>query len=383
MEKKKIIRISNIPQTMNLFCKGLFKELSANYEVVAVSSPEPALKEIEEREGIRTIAVPIERRMAPLKDIVTLYRLIKVFRKERPNLVHSVGLKAALLGMCAAYLTKVEFRVHTFTGLAFPTATGAKRALLKWIDKMICSFATHLLPEGRGVERDLLQAKITKKPLKVLGNGNIRGIDLEYYKISQEVEREAAAIKDSENFTFLFVGRIVAAKGINELVEAFVRLNSELPATRLILVGGYDDGIDPISAESRKIIKTHNKIVEAGVKEDVRPWYVAADCFILPSYREGFPNVVIEAGAMGLPSIVTDINGANEIIIEGENGIIIPPQNAEALYSAMKEIVTNEATRQKMAGAARSLIASRYEQSYVYGCLKEFYASLLNPQSPK
>ena len=375
--KKKIIRISNIPVSLNVFCKDLLKDLSKDYEMVALSSPGKDLDEIAEREGVKTIAVPIERRMAPLKDIVTLFRLIRVFRKEKPDMLHSIGHKAAILGQFAAKLTGVKYRVHNFTGLAFPTAHGFARYVLKKVDKFICWCSTDILPEGKGVFNDLKNNKITKKPLRILGNGNIRGIDLSQYDRTEEVMSRAGEIRKGDAFTFVFVGRVVADKGINELIEAFCRLNAEYPATRLLLVGDRDNGINPIKAETSEKIASSEAIVEAGLQKDVRPWYAAADCFVLPSYREGFPNSVIEAGAMGLPSVVTDINGANEIIIAEKNGLIVPSRDAEALYSAMKRMIEDKNLYDRAKGCARELIASRYDRKYVWACLKEFYAEKL------
>ena len=375
--KKKIIRISNSPVSLNVFCKDLLKDLSKDYEMVALSSPGKDLDEIAEREGVRTIAVPIERRMAPLKDIVTLFRLIKVLRKEKPDMLHSIGHKAAILGQFAARLTGVKHRVHNFTGLAFPTAHGFARYVLKKVDKFICWCSTDILPEGKGVLNDLKNNKITKKPLRILGNGNIRGIDLSLYDRTEEVMSRAGKIRKGDAFTFVFVGRVVADKGINELVEAFCRLNAEFPATRLLLVGDRDNGINPIKAETSEKIASSRAIVEAGLQKDVRPWYAAADCFVLPSYREGFPNSVIEAGAMGLPSVVTDINGANEIIIAEQNGLIVPSMDARALYSAMKRMMEDKELYDRARGCARELIASRYDRKYVWACLKDFYKEKL------
>ena len=376
-KKKKIVRISNIPTSLNIFCKDLFRELSSDYEMVALSSPGKDLDEIAEREGIKTIAVPIERRMAPFKDMVTLFRLIKVFRRERPDMVHSIGHKAAILGQFAARLTGVPFRVHNFTGLAFPTAKGFGRWVLKKVDKFICWNSTDILPEGKGVMNDLQQNKITKKPLRILGNGNIRGIDLEHYARTPEVLAQAGTIRQDNYFTFVFIGRIVADKGINELVDAFCLLNKENPSTRLILVGDRDNGINPVSELTSQRIRNCENILEAGLQKDVRPWYAASDCFVLPSYREGFPNSVIEAGAMGLPSIVTDINGANEIIIADKNGLIVPSKSADALFSAMKRMIEDVSFRESAASCARELIVSRYDRHYVWKCLKDFYREKL------
>ena len=224
---------------------------------------------------------------------------------------------------------------------------------------------------------DLKNNKITRKPLRILGNGNIRGIDLSVYDRTPEVEAEAEKLRDGKTFTFVFVGRVVTDKGINELVDAFCRLNEEYPQTRLLLVGDRDNGINPITAKTSEKIESSKNIIEAGLQKDVRPWYAAADCFVLPSYREGFPNSVIEAGAMGLPSIVTDINGANEIIIAEKNGIIVPSKSAEALFSAMKRMMEDSSFRESAASCARELIASRYDRRYVWKCLKDFYREKL------
>ena len=167
-------------------------------------------------------------------------------------------------------------------------------------------------------------------------------------------------------------------KGINELVAAFRRLNKELPATRLILVGPQEKELDPLSPGILAEIVGNPAIEAVGSQADVRPWLAASDAFVFPSYREGFPNVVIEAGAMGLPSIVTDINGSREIVVEGRNGIVVPPRDTGALRTAMEDFLENPGRRKDMAAAARGLVASRYEQSFVRNCLKEFYKEIIN-----
>lgn len=374
----KLVRTSTVPGSLETFCKGLLQELQEEeYEVVAVSAPGDALSEIREREGVRTVEVPMERRISPLKDLRSLWRMIRVFRKEKPDMVHSITPKAGLLSMIAAKICGIPVRVHTFTGLVFPTATGLKQKVLILTDRLTCACASHIIPEGEGVKKDLVDYKITKKPLKVLGYGNIRGIDLEYYKPDiSEVRQEASKISKPDVFTFIFIGRLVRDKGINELVKAFVRLNRENPKTRLILVGSEEQNIDPLDTMTIDAIKENDSIEAVGRQSDVRPWLAASDALVFPSYREGFPNVVIEAGAMGLPSIVTDINGSREIIIGGKNGIIIPSKDEDALYNAMKRFVDNPEDVANLAKEARPLIASRFEQGFVRQCLKDYYKEI-------
>lgn len=373
---RKIIRAVTAAQSVGFFV-GLIPELKEmGYEVVSVSSDGPDLQEVRDAGG-RAIAVEMQRRISPIKDIKSLWNLIKVFRKEKPVMVHSMTPKAGLLCMLAGWFTRVPVRVHTFTGLVFPTSTGVKRRILMATDWLTCACATHVIPEGEGVKNDLLNHKITKKDIKVLGYGNVKGIDLEYFNPDiPEVVEKAGQIRKEGVFTFIFVGRLVGDKGINELIQAFDRLNSEFPNTRLLLVGRKEQDLDPLKPETLKRIDENSNIEAVGSQTDVRPWLVASDAFVFPSYREGFPNVVIEAGAMGLASIVTDINGSREIIIDGKNGIVISPQNAEALYKAMKSMMDNE-IRSRLSMDAKFLIHSRYEQSYVRDCLKKYYREIL------
>ena len=375
-KKKKIIRATTVPTSLETFCKDMLRELNQRYEIVAVSSPLPELEVVATREGVRTIAVKMERRISLKRDIVSLWQMYKVMRRERPWMVHSMTPKAGLMCMVAAWLARVPRRVHTFTGLVWPTATGLNRMILKTTDRILCACAPHIIPEGNGVKNDLINGKITRKPMKVLANGNVRGIELDHYRRTAEVEEEAAKIRKEGVLTFVFIGRLVRDKGIHELVEAFVRLNKENPHTRLVLVGRTEAELGPLNEETQHIIDTHDAIEAVGSQKDVRLWLAASDVLAFPSYREGFPNVVIEAGAMGLPSIVTNINGCNEIIIPGENGVIIPPRDADALYEAMKEMSENDEKRVYLTKNARESVASRFDCQIVRRALYDFYASL-------
>lgn len=376
---KKILRACTVPQSIG-FVVGMIPDLTKEYEVGVLSSPGVEWAMLDKYgDAVKRLEVPMERHISPLRDLRSLCRLVRVFRRERPDMVHSMTPKAGLLCMLAAWITRVPVRVHMFTGLVFPTATGLKRRILMATDRLTCACATHVLPEGEGVKRDLLDNGITRKPIKVLGYGNCRGIDLDRFDPTlSEVQAEAAKLRKPEVFTFIAIGRLVGDKGINELVAAFSRLNRELPATRLILVGPQEKELDPLSPATLSEIESNPAIEAVGNQADVRPWLIAADCHVLASYREGFPNVVIEAGAMGLPQIVTDINGANEIIINGRNGVIVPPKNADAIHASMSRMATDPAFRSVLAANARSLIASRYEQTYVRRCLYDFYHEILN-----
>ena len=391
MSKIKLIRTSTVPTSMMSFMEGFFEVLMRKYELLLVSSPEKELDELHNRYGVRTIGVAMQRRMAPIQDLISLLNLIKVFHKEKPYMVHSMTPKAGLLCMLAAWITRVPRRVHTFTGLVWPTATGLSRKILMATDWLTCDCDTHIIPEGKGVMNDL-QQHITHKPMRVLGYGNVKGVDMNYWQKENASSSKLKEIKADDVFTFIFVGRIVRDKGINELIAAFNRL-SKLHKVRLLLVGKFEDTLDPVSNSTKKIIEVNSSIEYLGPQygTNLLACYAASDCFVFPSYREGFPNTVLEAGAMELPSIVTDINGSREIIVcrnqENafpikvmklcDNGIIIPPRNEELLFKAMEEVFKNDDLRSAMATQAREMVASRFEQSFVQKCLFEFYEEII------
>lgn len=374
--KTKIIRVSTVPMSLNLLLRGQLKMLAGHYDVLAVSSPGDDLQLVANREGVRVQAVPMQRHIAPFKDLVSLIRLIKLFRKERPWMVHSLTPKAGLLSMMAARICGVPVRVHLFTGLVFPYTKGLKRWILMATDRLTCACATVVNAEGEGVKRDLEKAHITSKPVVIIGNGNINGIDLDYYRRSEVVMALSRKHVRAGRFTFCFVGRVVGDKGINELARAFQRLLKTHPTVRLLIVGSFEDELDPLRPETKEYLSNSPDVDFMGWQDDIRPFLAASDVFVFPSYREGFPNVLLQAGALELPAIATDINGSNEIIIQGENGVIIPPKDEERLYQAMKGFVDDPETTRQMAGKARQLIASRFEQRQLWRQILSFYSSL-------
>lgn len=375
------MRVATVPLSLALFCKGQLEAISENYEVVAVSSPGDELLKLSEREKIRAVGVPMSREVTPWKDLVAICRLVRVFRKEKPDMVHSMTPKAGLLSMIAARICNVPVRLHTFTGLLFPTANGVKKKIFAACDKIICRCATHIVAEGKGVRNDLMAASITAKKIEILGNGNVRGIDLDYYKRTPDVTDRAAEIRqklrcDDNTFVFIFVGRLVKDKGIDNLVKAFLELSKENKNVRLLLVGEFEDKDKP-DQSTVHLIENSPLIFKTGWQEDVRPFYAAADLLVLPSRREGFPNVVIEAGAMELCSIVTDINGSNEIIIEAINGMMVPRDDYQALRSLMKRLCRDKVLVRDMASKARRSVADRYDHNFVSSKLKDYYEEIL------
>ena len=376
MKNKKIIRAVTVSKSVVFFVPIVRDLQNFGFEIVAISSPGIELYKLNEL-GVKPIAVTMKRRVSPFMDLKSLWRLVMVFRKERPYMVHSMTPKAGLLCMFAAWLVRVPRRVHTFTGLVWPTSKGLTRRILMLTDWLTCACATHIIPEGQGVMDDL--RKVTYKPMRVLGYGNVRGVDMQKFSRRDEVMILAKQLLKKNTFTFLFVGRLVKDKGINELVSVFETLYKHYQHVRLVLVGEKEDNLDPLYPETDNTIGNNLAIEAVGAKygDELLAYYAASDCFVFPSYREGFPNVVLEAGAMGLPSIVTDINGSREIIEHGRNGWIIPPKDETALYEAMENVLLDYKHTRYVAGNARQMIANRYEKSFVQQCLYDFYDEIM------
>ncbi len=378
---KVLIRTATVSMSLDILLKGQLAFLKNYYEVVAVSGKDSHLDRVARREGVRTISVSFQRQISPIKDFISLLKLYKVLKKEKPLIVHSITPKAGLLTMIAGYFADVPIRIHTFTGLVFPYKKGFLHFLLLFLDKVLCRFATHIIPEGEGVKKDLLEFNVTKKPLQVIANGNVNGIDLEYFNSDAVTERECLNLKaqlkiTNSDFVFIFVGRLVADKGINELVAAFNILSKENANYKLLLVGPFEEDLDPLHQDTLDLIKSNKSIIFLGFQKDIRPYLSISNVFVFPSYREGFPNVILQAGAMNLPCIVTDICGSNEIIIPNENGIIIPVKNEIAIFEAMQLISSDKELFLKLKLKSRDYIVSSFQQEVVWKALYEEYKRL-------
>ncbi|WP_373056156.1 glycosyltransferase family 4 protein [Zunongwangia sp. H14] len=386
---QKLIRVTTVPLSLNILLKGQLSFLNKYYEVLAISGNGKDLEEVQQREKVPTVAIEMERGISVFKDLKSFWKLYTCFRREKPKIVHSITPKAGLLSMAAAYFARVPIRMHTFTGLVFPSKTGMLQNLLINMDRCLCFFATQIYPEGQGVKRDLIKYKITKKPLKVLANGNVNGIDISHFNPDVFSQEEKEQLRHDfglqpEDFVFVFVGRLVGDKGINEMVAAFKKLDScrgkadsrKGKSLKLLLVGPFEAELDPLMPDTLEEMQSNPNILSVGFQPDVRPYFAISDILVFPSYREGFPNVVLQAGAMGLASIVTNINGSNEIIEEGINGIIIPVQDSEALFEAMKKMILEEEFRNKLSKNSRRIIKDKYENKEIWKALLAEYKQL-------
>ena len=385
---KKLIRITTVPISFKVLLKGQLRFMASNgFDVKGVSSEGEELKEVRENEGIVMEAINMSRKITPFQDLKSLWEMWNFLRKEKPQIVHTHTPKAGIIGMLAARLAGVPHRLHTVAGLPLMEATGIKRKILNFVEKLTYSSATRVYPNSKGLYNFILQNNFTQSnKLKIIANGSSNGINTTFFSPAQVSEIETITLREKLNiqpddFVFVFVGRIVSDKGINELIKAFSQLqtaeNNELTGIKLLLVGGLESDLDPLNPETLAEINQNKDIISAGFQQDVRPFFAISNVLAFPSYREGFPNVVMQAGAMGLPSIVSDINGCNEIIVEGENGLIIPPKNVEKLKEKMLTLARDKNLYIKLKENSRRMIENRYEQFVVWKALLEEYEGLL------
>ncbi|NNF75493.1 MAG: glycosyltransferase family 4 protein [Flavobacteriaceae bacterium] len=355
--------------------------MNQHYEIVGVASTLKELKEVELQEGIRTHGIEMTRTISPVKDIKAVFQLYRFLRKEKPFIVHTHTPKAGIVGMMAAWLAGVKHRYHTVAGMPLLEATGLKRKVLNLVEKLTYKFATKVFPNSNGQRQIIIDEGFAKpEKLKVIGKGSSNGIDVNHFDPTLISEDQTNKLRSDlgiseDELVMVYIGRLVKDKGINELVEAFDKFSKLGMNGKLVLVGKRETELDPLDPATEKIISDNPGIISAGWQDDVRPFLSMADVFVFPTYREGFPNVVLQAGAMGVPAIVTDINGCNEIIKNQLNGIIIPTKDSRAILDAMILLAKDAATRREMQTVARENIVENYQQTYIWSELLKLYKS--------
>lgn len=374
---KKLVRITTVPISLEKLLENQLKFMKDYYEVIAVSSDKDRLTSFGKDQGVRVYDVDLTRKITPFRDIIAVIKLYSFLRKEKPFIVHTHTPKAGIVGMLASYLAKVPNRLHTVAGLPLLETIGVKRKVLNFVERLTYFCATNVYPNSYGLKEIIVSNKFAKEDkLRIIGNGSSNGIDTSYFTPDLFSIKEKEDLREKlgfskKDFVFIFVGRVVGDKGINELVTAFNRLSQEEGDVRLLIVGPYEEELDPLNKQTINSIETNKDIISVGYQKDVRPYFAISDVLTFPSYREGFPNVVMQAGAMGLPSIVTNINGCNEIILNDVNGKIIPTKNTEALFNMMKRMVKEEELYSSLSKNSREIIEKNYER-------KTFLDKLLN-----
>lgn len=382
---KKLIFVTTVAQSM-VFFKGQLKFLSDYYDITFVSSNEENPNELQERAqayGVACHEIPMSREIALATDIKSLYRFIRYFAKIKPEAVHGNTPKGALLSMLAAKLTGIKTRIYMCHGLRYQGCSGMKRKILIAMEQLTSRCATHVLCVSDGVRNTLETDGIcSKQKSRVIGSGSCNGIDLsqfnpEAYTAEQKRTLRAQYGIAPDEFVFISMGRIVKDKGVNEMIHAFTRYRKENSKARLMMLGAFEDSLNPVDADVASIIRESKEgVVYCGRQQDVKPFLAASQCLLLPSYREGFGLVLMEAGAMGVPVVCSDIIGCNNVVT-GDNGLLVPPRDAVALYHAMRTMAEDKDAYGNFVSSTRRSISNRFEQRALWQKFLEFYQSII------
>lgn len=374
--KEKFFLITTVSKSLNFF-KEQISHLNQFYDVTLISSPSAKLKEIATRENVNYKGIKMNREIALFNDIKSLISLIIFFVKERPTVLHCNTPKASLLGLIAAYITRVPNRIYYIHGLRYEGVTGIKRKILITMEKISCFCANKIVAVSFGVQ-EIVQNDLTSKKVDVIHNGSPNGMVIDDFINSQynksEIREELNILKS--DFVYGFVGRIVGDKGINELIEAFQVLNEEYKNTKLLLIGLYEEELDPLKKEIIEEIKNNQNIIELGFQKDVKKYLSIINVFVSPSYREGFGLSLLEANLMGKPVIATKVTGYTEIVTQGENGFLIPIKNSEELKNKMEWSLLNSEIILKMKDQCINIVKEKYNHVDVLKHALNYYLQM-------
>lgn len=381
----KLIRITTAPLSLKYLLFNQMRYMKENgFDVIMVSSEGKEWPDLIKNEGCEHRIIHMTRKMTPFADLRSLWQLYRLFKNEKPDIVHSHTPKAGLLAMLAAKFAGVKIRIHTIAGLRFMTATGMTRRILVYMERLTGKAAHYIWPNSNSLLNYIRQHKlVSEKKLQVIGHGSSNGVDLNRFSASTLKPEKLNEIKkllnyDENCFYILNMGRIVKDKGIDEVLKSFTIVQSANPKLRLIVLGAFEDDLDPISDETRTMLNTHPAIIHIDWSDDVEYFMHLSHLLVHASYREGFPNTLLQAGAMNCPIICTDIAGSIDIVTNKETGLLFQSGNADDLLEKLNHALANTDEMKGYAVNLRTKIENYFSQQYLHECLKEKYMELLS-----
>lgn len=380
--RRRVCFVTSAPITLSVFFRAHLAVLRQEYDVTLVSNG--SAHDVAPLLGSHVGFVPlrIERRISIARDATALVNLYRLFRRERFNSVHSMTPKAGLLAMVAARFAGVPHRIHTFTGQVWATRTGVRRMVLKSLDRLLSTSATALLADSESQSRFLIENGIGRPgQIAVLADGSVAGVDLERFRPRSETRgrmRRDYGISD-DAVLFMFLGRLSLDKGLGDLARAFAITATKAPSVHLLVVGPDEDGFE--SELSRLAACFPGRVHSFGFADRPEDHMAAADVFCLPSYREGFGVVIIEAAAVGLPAIASRIYGITDAVEDGVTGLLHTAGSASEIAQAMQRLASDETLRRRMGDAARARVATRFSEARLTTAFCEFYRTLFGRQA--
>jgi glycosyltransferase involved in cell wall biosynthesis len=361
----------------------------AGFRVSLVSAPGSMAVHGSRIAGVAAYEIPMARAISPVADLVALVRMLRLLHRLKPDIVEFSTPKAGLLGSAAAWICGTPVRIYFLRGLRLETAPAIKRAILLWLERIAAGCAHAVVANSGSLRKRARALRIcSEKKLVLLGHGSSNGVDLSRFAPGICKMREQVGVREQFGIpanapVIGFVGRLTGDKGVPELVEAFARMLRERPECYLLLVGWFDAADDALGRDFRRRIEGHPRIVCTGYVDDAAPYYRAMDLLILPSWREGFPNAVLEAAASGVPVVATACTGSRDAVVPETTGMLVPPGDADAIANAALRILGDDELRGEMAVAARKWAVNYFDQGRVLGMTVRFYRRLLNSEASK
>lgn len=386
----KLVHILTVPLSLR-FLEGQVAYFRENgYEIAVITSPGSLLDEFAEQQNVEAYAVEMPRRITPFNDLIAVWQLWRVLRNLKPDVVHSHTPKGGLLGTIAAWLARVPSRIYHARGLPFEAATGNKRQLLKLTEKISCTLAHRVFCNSRSNLDVIIQEGLCHPDkITILHNGSSNGVDAtNLFKPfdTDDVRRDIRTQLDLplDSVVIGFVGRLVHDKGVDELIQAWQTLHDQYPDIRLLFVGPFEDQ-DAVLPETKHVIQNGDRIHFADFvnsKNDMPPLYAAMDILVLPSHREGLPNVILEAGGMSLPVVSTLASGCKDAVVDGETGILVPIDNPDALARAIQQYLDNPDLRRQHGQAGRERVLRDFRSEDIWQAQLNEYNQLVDFSTP-